>query len=68
LIVILVNFVKILGVINQIPLDAPALSYGSEAWTRRRTGQRRLISAKMCFTKTAECRRNEMTVTNNRII
>jgi hypothetical protein len=27
----------------------PVLSYGSEAWTIRRTDERRLISAEMCF-------------------
>jgi hypothetical protein len=27
----------------------PVLSYGSEAWTIRRTDERRLMSAEMCF-------------------
>jgi hypothetical protein len=55
------NFVKVLGIINQIfkpslvsrhtricvnkTLAGPVLSYGSEAWTMRRTDERRLISA-----------------------
>jgi hypothetical protein len=59
------NFVKVLGIINQIfkpslvsrhkririykTLARPVLSYGSEAWTIRRTDERRLISAEMCF-------------------
>jgi hypothetical protein len=59
------NFVKALGIINQIfkpslvsrhtrihiykTLARPVLSYGSEAWTIRRTDERRLISAEMCF-------------------
>jgi hypothetical protein len=59
------NFVKVLGIINQIfkpllvsrhtririykTLAIPALSYGSEAWTIRRTGEIRLISAEMRF-------------------
>jgi hypothetical protein len=30
-------------------LSRPVLSYGSEAWTIRRTDERRLISAEMCF-------------------
>jgi hypothetical protein len=56
------NFVKILGIINQIfnpslvsrqirvykTLARPVLSYGSDAWTIRTDG-RRLISAEMCF-------------------
>jgi hypothetical protein len=58
------NFVKILGIINQIfkpslvsrqtrisvynTLARPVLSYGSDAWTIR-TGERRLISAEMRF-------------------
>jgi hypothetical protein len=58
------NFVNVLGVINQIfkpllvsrhtrihiykTLARSVLSYGSEAWTRR-TDEKRLISAKMCF-------------------
>jgi hypothetical protein len=59
------NFVKVLGIINQTfklslvsghtririykTLARPVLSYGSEAWTIRRTDERRLISAEMCF-------------------
>jgi hypothetical protein len=59
------NFVKILGIINQIfkpslisrhtririykTLARPVLSYGSEAWTIGRTDERRLISAEMRF-------------------
>jgi hypothetical protein len=59
------NFVKVLGIINQIfklslvsrytririykTLARPVLSYGSEAWTIRRTGEIRLISAEMRF-------------------
>jgi hypothetical protein len=55
------NFVKVLGIINQIfkpslisrhtririykTLARPVMSYGSEAWTIRRTEDRRLISA-----------------------
>jgi hypothetical protein len=58
------NFVKVLGIINQIfkpslvsrhtrihiykSLARPVLSYGSEAWTIR-TDERRLISAEMRF-------------------
>jgi hypothetical protein len=58
------NFVKVLGIINQIfkpsvvsrhtrirmykTLAKPVLSYGIEAWTIR-TDERRLISAEMCF-------------------
>jgi hypothetical protein len=58
------NFVKGLGIINQIfkpslvsrhtrihiykTLARPILSYGSEAWSIRRTDERRLISAEMC--------------------
>jgi hypothetical protein len=57
------NFVKVLGIVNQIfkpslvsrhtriyiykTLARPVLSYGSEAWTIRRTDER--ISAEMCF-------------------
>jgi transposase len=59
-----VNFVKVLGITNQIfklslvsthtririykTLARPVLSYGSEAWTIR-TDERRLISAEMRF-------------------
>jgi hypothetical protein len=59
------NFVKVSGIINQIfkpslvsrhtriciykTLAIPFLSYGSEAWTIRRTYERRLISAEICF-------------------
>jgi hypothetical protein len=59
------NFVKVLGIINQIfkpslvsrhtiiriykTLARPVLSCGSEAWTIRRTGEIRLISAEMRF-------------------
>jgi hypothetical protein len=59
------NFVKVLGIINQIfkpslvsrhkririykTLARPVLSYGSEAWAIRRTDERRLISAEMTF-------------------
>jgi hypothetical protein len=59
------NFVKVLGIINQIfkpslvsrhtrirfykTIARPVLSYGSEAWTIRRTDERRLISAEMSF-------------------
>jgi hypothetical protein len=59
------NFVKVLGIINQIfklslvsrrtririhkTLARPILSYGSEARTIRRTDERRLISAEMHF-------------------
>jgi hypothetical protein len=55
------NFVKVLGIINQLfkpslvsrhtririykTLARPVLSYGDEAWTVRRTDERRLISA-----------------------
>jgi hypothetical protein len=65
------NYVKVLGIKNQIfkpspvsrhtririykTLARPILSYGSEAWTIRRTDERRLISAEMCFLRrTAE--------------
>jgi hypothetical protein len=57
------NFVKVLGIINQIfkpslvsrrtririfkTLARPILSYGSEARTIRRTDEKRLISAEM---------------------
>jgi hypothetical protein len=57
------NFVRVLGIINQIfkpslvsshtrirvykTLARPVLSYGSETWTVRRTDERRLISAEM---------------------
>jgi hypothetical protein len=56
---------KVLAIINQIfklslvsrhkririykTLATPVLFYGSEAWTIRRTDERRLISAEMCF-------------------
>jgi hypothetical protein len=59
------NFVRLLGIINQIfkpslisrhtgiriykTLARPVLSYGSEAWTVRRTDERRLISTEMRF-------------------
>jgi hypothetical protein len=59
------NFVKVLGIINHIfkpslvsrhtrihiykTLARPELSYGSEAWTIRRTDEKRLISAEMRF-------------------
>jgi hypothetical protein len=59
------NFVKVLRIINQIfkpslvsrhtririykTLARPVLSYGSEAWTIRRTDEKRLISAEMRF-------------------
>jgi hypothetical protein len=59
------NFVKVLGIINQIfkpslvsrhtriciykTLARPVLSYGSEAWTIRRADEKRLISAEMHF-------------------
>jgi hypothetical protein len=59
------NFVKVLGIINQIfkpslvsrhtgihiykTLARLVLSYGSEAWTIRRTDEKRLISAEMRF-------------------
>jgi hypothetical protein len=59
------NFVKVLGIINQIfklslvsrhtririykTLARPVLSYGSEAWTIRRTDEKRLISTEMRF-------------------
>jgi hypothetical protein len=59
------NFVKVLGIINQIfkpslisihtririykTLAGPVLSYGSEAWTIKRTAERRLMSAEMRF-------------------
>jgi hypothetical protein len=59
------NFVKVLGIINQIfkpslvsrhtiiriykTLARPVLSYGREAWTIRRTDERILTSAEMCF-------------------
>jgi hypothetical protein len=59
------NFVKVLGIINQIfkpslvsrhtririymTLARPVLSYGSEAWTIRRTDERRLTSGEMRF-------------------
>jgi hypothetical protein len=59
------NFIKVLGIINQIfnpslvsshtairiykILARPVLSYGSEALTVRRTDERRLISAEMRF-------------------
>jgi hypothetical protein len=61
------NFIKVLGIINQIfkpslvsrhtririykALARPVLSYGSEAWTIRRTDEKRLISAEMLFVK-----------------
>jgi hypothetical protein len=60
-----VNFVKVLGIINQIfkptlvsrhtririykTLARPVLSYGSEAWTIRIIDKRRIISAGMRF-------------------
>jgi hypothetical protein len=64
------NFVKVLGITNQIfkpslvsrhtririykTLARPVLSYGSEAWTLRRTDERRLISAEIrCLRRTA---------------
>jgi hypothetical protein len=63
------NFVKVLGIINEIfkpslvsrhtrirvykTLARPVLSYGNEAWTIRRTDERRLISAEMRFLRTA---------------
>jgi hypothetical protein len=63
------NFVKVLRIINQIfkpslvsrhtririykTLARPVLSYGSEAWTVRRTDDRRLISAEIRFPRTA---------------
>jgi hypothetical protein len=59
------NFVKVLGIINRIfkpslvfkhtririykTLARTVLSYGSEAWTIRRTDERILISAEMHF-------------------
>jgi hypothetical protein len=59
------NFFKVLGIINQIfkpslvsrhtrvcifkKLATPVLSYGSEAWTIRRTDEKRLISAEIHF-------------------
>jgi hypothetical protein len=59
------NFVKVLGIINQIfkpslisihtririykTLAGPVLPYGSEAWTIKRTDERRLMSAEMRF-------------------
>jgi hypothetical protein len=59
------NFVKVLGIINHIfklslvsrhtririykTLAKPVLTFGSEAWTIRRTDERRLISAEICF-------------------
>jgi hypothetical protein len=59
------NLDKVLGIINQIfkaslvsrytririykTLARPVLSYGSEAWTIRRTDERRSISAEMRF-------------------
>jgi hypothetical protein len=59
------NFVKVLGIISQIfepllvsrhtririckTLARPVLSYGSEAWTIRRTDEKRLILAEMLF-------------------
>jgi hypothetical protein len=59
------NFVKVLGILNQIfkplldsrhtririykSLARLVLYYGSEAWTIRRTDERRLISAEMRF-------------------
>jgi hypothetical protein len=59
------NFVRVLGIINQIfkpslvsrhtrthiykTLARQILSYGSEAWTIRRIDERRLISVEMCF-------------------
>jgi hypothetical protein len=59
------NFVRVLGVINKIfkpslvsrhtririykSLARPVVSYGSEAWTIRRTDEKRLISAEMRF-------------------
>jgi hypothetical protein len=59
------NFVRVLGIIKQIfkpslvsrhtririykTLARPVLSYGSEAWTIRRTDEKRLISAETCF-------------------
>jgi hypothetical protein len=59
------NFGKMLEIINQMfkpslvsrhtririykTLARPVLYYGSDAWTIRRTDERRLISAEMCF-------------------
>jgi hypothetical protein len=59
------NFVKVIAIINQIfkpslvsrhtrihiykTLARLVLSYGSEAWTIRRTDERRLLSAEMRF-------------------
>jgi hypothetical protein len=59
------NLIKVVGITNQIfesslvsrhariciykILARPVLSYGSEAWTIRRTDERRLISAEMHF-------------------
>jgi hypothetical protein len=59
------NCVEVLGIINQIfkpslvsrhtririykTLARPVLSYGSEAWTIRRTDERRLISTEIRF-------------------
>jgi hypothetical protein len=61
------NFVKVLGIINQSfkpplvsrhtiiriykTLARPVLSYGSEAWTIRRTDEKILISAEMRFVR-----------------
>jgi hypothetical protein len=82
------NFVKVLGIINQIfkpslvsrhtririykTLARLVLYYGSEAWTIRRTNERRLISAEMCFLRTAgytrwDHKRNEVILTELQI-
>jgi hypothetical protein len=66
--IIAANFVKVLGIINHVfkpslvsrhaririykTLARPVLSYGSEAWTVRRTDEKRLISAEMRFLRT----------------
>jgi hypothetical protein len=69
------NFAKVLGIINQIfkpslvsrhtririykTLARPVLSHGSEAWTIRRNDERILISAEMCFMRTAGYTRSD---------
>jgi hypothetical protein len=83
------NFVKVLGIMSQIfksslvsrhtrirlykTLARPVLSYGSEAWTIRRTDEKRLISAEMRFLRTAGCirwdhKRNEDILTELQIL
>jgi hypothetical protein len=63
------NFIKAVGIINQIfklslasrhtrtqiykTLAGPILSYGSEAWTVRSNDETRLVPAEICFKRRA---------------